>query len=95
MRLHLEYCVQFWGPQHKKDMELLKCIQRRVMKMIRELGHLLCEDRLRELELFSLEKRRLWGDLTAAFLYLKGANRKAGEGLNIKACSDRMGGNGL
>jgi len=47
------------------------------------------------LGLFSLEKRRLWGDLTAAFLYLKGANRKAGEGLNIKACSDRMGGNGL
>ena len=92
MRLHLEYCVQFWGPQHKKDMELLKCIQRRVMKMIRGLGHLLCEDRLRELELFSMEKRRLRGDLIVAFQYLNGAYRKAGEGLFTRADSDKMRG---
>ena len=53
------------------------------------------KDRLGELEFFSLEKRRLQGDLTAAFQCLKGACRKTGEGLLRRACGDRTKGNGF
>ena len=44
--------------------------------------------------LFSLEKRRLQGDLRPAFQYLKGAYRKDGEGLFTRVCSDRTRENG-
>jgi len=76
-------------------MELLDRVQRRVTKMIRGLEHLDCEELLRELGLFSLEKRQLWGNLLAVFQYLKGAYKKAGEGLSTRACSDRSRGNGF
>jgi len=69
----------------------LERVQRRVTKMIRELEHISYEERLRELRLFSLEKRGLWADLTAAFQYLKGAYRKDGENLFSRACCDRKG----
>jgi len=62
--------------------------------MIKGLEHLCCEERLGELELLSLEKRRLQGELRAACQYLEGPAR-AGEGLFIRECSDRTRGNGL
>jgi len=61
--------------------------------MIRRLEHLSYKERLRELVLFSLKKRRLRGDLMAAFQYMKGAYKRDGEGLFIEACSDRTRGN--
>ena len=68
------------GLQHRKDVELLRRAQR-TTKMIQELELLFCEDKLRELGLFSLEKRRLWGDLITAFQYLKGVYKHEGNQL--------------
>ena len=63
--------------------------------MIKGLEHLSYEERLRELGMLSLEKRRLQGDLVAAFQYLKESYKKDGEVLFTRVDNDRTRGNGL
>lgn len=73
-------------------MVLLEQVQRRVTKIIRELEQLFFEERLRELGIFSLEKKRLWKDLTATFQYLTGPIRKTEKDFLPKSCNDRTTG---
>lgn len=74
VRLHLQNCVEFWLPQSMKDKDALEKVQRRPMKMVKGLESMHCEEGLRKLSLFSLEKAQ--GDLTTLFEYLNGGYRE-------------------
>ena len=75
---HLECCVQFWAPQFRMDMEGLPCVQRRITRLMRGLGHKSCEEWLRELGMFILEKRRLRRNLITFYNSLTGLCSQVG-----------------
>ena len=74
VRPHLEYAIQFWSPSLRKDIERLEAVQARATKLIPSIRHLGYVRRLERLNLYSLEKRRLRGQLIETFKLLKGVN---------------------
>ncbi|KAK4821222.1 hypothetical protein QYF61_015790 [Mycteria americana] len=83
VRLHLEYCVQFWTPHYKKDIEVLEHVQSQATNVVRDLENKSYEEQLKELGLFSLEKTRLRGDLYCCLQLPERSDRRRGNGLKL------------
>ena len=71
----LEYCIQAWSPHYRRDIEMLEKVQRRATKMVTSLRHLSYEERLKELNMFSLKRRYLRGDLIEVYKMFNGLDK--------------------
>ena len=72
VRPHLEYCVPIWSPSLAKDIDALEKVQKRATKMVRGLGNLPYEQRLKSLDLYTLFCRCQRGDLIEVYKILNG-----------------------
>ena len=75
VRPHLEYCIQAVGPYMAQDYEALEKVQRRATKLIPGLTHLPYEERLHRLNMHSIKRRVLRGDLIETFKILSGKTK--------------------
>ena len=69
VRPHLEYCIQAWRPYHRGDIER---VQRRATKLVPSLRRLSYEDRLKQLNMYSLERRSKRGDMIQVYKMFNG-----------------------
>ena len=75
VRPHLEYCAQFWSPYYRKDIIKLERVQKRFTGMLPGLDGLSFQERLDKMGLFSLERRRLRGDLIVVYKIMTGIDK--------------------
>ena len=75
VRPHLDYTAKFWSPYYRKDIGSLEAVQRRMTKMIQGLRNLPYKDRLKRLNLHSLERRRARGYMIEVFKWVQGINK--------------------
>ena len=75
VRPHLDYAVQFLSPYYRKDIALLESVQRRMTKRIQGMRDMPYEARLKQLNLLSLERRRIRGELIEVFKWYRGYNK--------------------
>jgi len=81
--------VQVWAPQFKRNVKVLECVLRRATKLVKGLEGMSYKQQLRTLDLSSLEKRRLRGDLMALYSILRRGNGEAGAGLFCLVSNDK------
>jgi len=92
---HREYCVHFWSPQLRKDIDAIERVQYRDTRLIPGLARLSDEERLKETGLYSLERRCFRGDMIEMFKIMKGIDKISADELFSREDSDRTRGHRL
>jgi ribonucleases P/MRP protein subunit RPP40 len=95
VRPQLEYCAQVWSPHYKKDVECLEKIQRRATCLVRGFQKMKYEQRLKELELMTLQQRRKRGDLIETYKIMSGLERVEASKFFTRAGTVHLRGNSL
>jgi len=88
VRLHIQYCVRFWAPCNKKDIEVLEHV-RRAMNLVNGLKNKSSKEQLSERGLIRLEKRRLREDLFTLYSYPTGSYSQVNVGLVSQVITDK------
>ncbi len=95
VRPQIEYCVQVWSPHYKKDIECLEKVQRRATRLVRGLENISYERRLKVLDLFTLQQRRVRGDLIETYKIIQGKENVEASKFFTSAETGHLRGNSL